>query len=208
MVHLTINNIEIEVPEETTIIEAARSAEIYIPTVCSHPDLLPFHSLELSDSIYRGSKKFNNDPGATIESIKECGICIVEIESKDEPVSSCKTKVEEGMNVFTDTENIHKQRQQNLISLLVSHPHSCLTCDQREGCIPLTDICPGNVQIDERCCELLGNCEFEAVVDYVGIAPETPRYKFQNLPKISDDPLFNRDYNLCISCGRCVRVCQ
>jgi NADPH-dependent glutamate synthase beta subunit-like oxidoreductase/Fe-S-cluster-containing dehydrogenase component len=208
VVHLTINNIEIEVPEETTIIDAARFAEIYIPAVCSHPDLPPFHSLELADSIYQGSKKFNNDPGAKIESIKGCGICVVEIKGKNEPVSSCKTKSEEGMIVFTDTENIRKQRQQNLIRLLASHPHSCLTCDQREGCIPLTDVCPGNVQINERCCELLGNCEFEKVVDYVGIAPETPRYKFQNLPKISDDPLFDRDYNLCISCGRCVRVCQ
>ena len=208
MVHLTINNIEIEVPEETTIIDAARSAEIYIPAVCSHPDLLPFHSLELSDFIYQDSKKFDNDPGATIESIKGCGICIVEIKGKDEPVSSCNTKAEEGMNISTETDDIRKQRQQNLIRLLSTHPHSCLTCDQREGCIPLTDVCPGNVPTDERCCELLGNCEFEKVIDYVGIAPVTPRYKFQNLPKISDDPLFDRDYNLCISCGRCVRVCQ
>ncbi|RKY98097.1 MAG: hypothetical protein DRQ13_03915, partial [Ignavibacteriae bacterium] len=206
MVRLTINNINVEVPEETTILEAARSADIYIPTICSHPDLPPFHSLELSDVVYQGENKFTNETNATIESIKGCGICIVEVEGELKP--SCKTMVKDGMIITTDTENIRKQRQQKLIPILVTHPHSCLTCSQREGCIPLTDVCPGNVAVEERCCELLGNCEFEKVVDYVGIAPETPRYRYANLPKINSDPLFSRDFNLCIACGRCVRVCQ
>jgi NADPH-dependent glutamate synthase beta subunit-like oxidoreductase len=208
MIHLTIDNLEIEVPEETTILEAARSADIYIPTICSHPDLPPFHSLELSDVIYQGEKKFTNEPDATIESISGCGLCIVAVQGEEELISSCRTLVKNGMKITTDNENIRKQRQQNLIPILATHPHSCLTCSQREGCIPLTDVCPGNVPIEERCCELLGNCELEKVIDYVGIAPETPRYKFSNLAKITSDPLFNRDYNLCISCGRCVRVCQ
>ena len=200
MVRLTVNNIEIEVPEETSILEAARSAEIYIPVLCSHPDLPPFHSLELSEAVYQGDRKFSNDAGASIESLSGCGLCIVKVDGKEEPVPSCKTIVTEGMQVVTDTEDIRKQRQQNLIPILTNHPHSCLTCSQKEGCVPLTDICPGNVPIEERCCALLGNCELEKVVDYVGIAPETPRYKFQNLPKINSDPLFKRDYNLCISC--------
>jgi len=208
MIRLTINNIEIEVLEGTTILEAARVADIYIPTICSHPDLPPFNSLELSDIVYQGKNKFVNDDGASIESIKGCGICIVEVQGENNPIPSCKTPVKDDMRITTDTESIKKQRQQNLIRMMAVHPHSCLTCSQREGCIPLTDVCPGNVPIEERCCELLGNCELEKVVDYVGIAPETPRYKFANLPKISADPLFNRDYNLCISCGRCVRVRQ
>ncbi len=208
MIHLTIDNIEIEVPEEITILEAARSADIYIPTICSHPDLPPFHSLELSDVIYQSEKKFTNEPDATIEPISGCGLCIIAMEGEEELISSCRTVVKDGMKITSNNENIRKQRQQNLIPILAIHPHSCLTCSQREGCIPLTDICPGNVPVEERCCELLGNCELEKVVDYVGIAPETPRYKFSNLPKITSDPLFNRDYNLCISCGRCVRVCQ
>ncbi|MCL5991132.1 MAG: FAD-dependent oxidoreductase, partial [Bacteroidetes bacterium] len=70
------------------------------------------------------------------------------------------------------------------------------------------DVCPGSVVTNERCCALLNNCEFQRVVDYVGVLPETPRYQFRNLPKITEDPLFNRDFNLCIGCGRCVRVCQ
>jgi len=208
MVRLTINNIDIEVLEETTILEAARYADMYIPTICSHPDLPPFHSLELSDVVYQGENKFTNEADASIESISGCGLCIVKVKGEEEPIPSCKTKVKDGMIITTDTEDIRKQRQQNLVPILANHSHSCLTCSQREGCIPLTDVCPGNVPVEERCCELLGNCEFEKVVDYVGIAPETPRYQFANLPKINSDPLFSRDFNLCIACGRCVRVCQ
>ncbi|MGD8306370.1 MAG: FAD-dependent oxidoreductase [Ignavibacteria bacterium] len=208
MIRCSINGINVEVIEGTTILEAARSADIYIPTVCSHPDLPPFHSLELSDFIFQGENKFVNDPDTKIESITGCGICIVSVEGKDKPVPSCKTEVTNGMTISTETEEIRKQRQKKLIPILSTHPHSCLTCSQREGCIPLTDVCPGNVPAEERCCELLGNCELEKVVDYVGIAPETPRYVFKDLPKITSDPLFIRDFNLCISCGRCVRMCQ
>jgi NADPH-dependent glutamate synthase beta subunit-like oxidoreductase len=208
MICCKINNVDVEVPEETTILETARTAEIYIPTICSHPDLPPFHSFDLSDTVYQGENKFSNDVDVSIESISGCGLCIVRVEGEEELISSCKTRVTEGMIITTDTEDINKQRQQNLIPILASHPHSCLTCSQREGCIPLTDVCPGNVPVEERCCELLGNCEFEKVVEDVGIAPETPRYKYANLPKINSDPLFNRDFNLCIACGRCVRVCQ
>lgn len=208
MIRCNINNVDVEAPEETSILEAARLADIYIPTICSHPDLPPFHSLELSDVVYQGENKFTNDTDASIESISGCGLCIVKVKGEEELISSCKTKVKDGMIITTDTEDIRKQRQKNLIPILAAHPHSCLTCSQREGCIPLTDVCPGNVPAEERCCELLGNCEFEKVVDYVGIAPETPRYQYANLPKINSDPLFNRDFNLCIACGRCVRVCQ
>ena len=208
MIRCQINNVDVEVPEETSILEVARSADIYIPTICSHPDLPPFHSLELSDTVYQGENKFTNEINASIDSISGCGLCIVKVKGEEKLISSCKTKVKGGMIITTDTENIQKQRQQNLIPILATHPHSCLTCSQREGCIPLTDVCPGNVPVEERCCDMLGNCEFEKVVDYVGIAPETPRYQYANLPKIKSDPLFNRDFNLCIACGRCVRVCQ
>ena len=182
MICCIINNIELEVPDDYTILEAARSSEIYIPTICSHPDLPPFHSLELSDTVYQGENKYTNDIDASIDSISGCGLCIVKVNGEEELISSCKTKVKDGMKITTDTDDIRKHRQQNLVPILADHPHSCLTCSQREGCIPLTDVCPGNVPVEERCCELLGNCEFERVVDYVGIAPETQRYQFTNLP--------------------------
>jgi NADPH-dependent glutamate synthase beta subunit-like oxidoreductase len=45
------------------------------------------------------------------------------------------------------------------------------------------------------------------VADYIGIKPETPRYVSREIPILREDPLFTRDYNLCIGCTRCVRVC-
>ncbi|MFQ6113413.1 MAG: FAD-dependent oxidoreductase, partial [bacterium] len=208
MAHLSIDNKEITVPAGTTILEAARSAGIYIPVLCSHPDLPPFHSIELSDFVFQGAEKIAHDVGNTIDSIKGCGICIVQQEGVETPVPSCSSEVAEGMKIHTDTDAIRKKRQQNLMKYLAGHPHACLTCSQREGCIPLTDVCPSNVPLQERCCELLGMCEIQKVADYVGIAPETPRYRPEALPKVTDDPLFIRDYKLCIHCGRCVRVCQ
>jgi len=210
MINLSIDNKEITVPIGTTILEAARSAGIYIPVLCSHPDLPPLHVIELSEFIYQGTKKIANDPDKTIDSIEGCGVCVVEQEGVGMPVHSCKTEVAEGMKILTDTPAIRKKRRENLMLLLANHPHACLTCSEREGCVPLTNVCPGNVPVEERCCPLLGNCEFQKVVEYVGIAPETPRYtpEASGLPKIMNDPLFVRDYNLCIGCGRCVRVCQ
>jgi NADPH-dependent glutamate synthase beta subunit-like oxidoreductase/NAD-dependent dihydropyrimidine dehydrogenase PreA subunit len=55
---------------------------------------------------------------------------------------------------------------------------------------------------------LLGHCELQKVVDYIGIREDAPRYTFKGLPTVRDEPLFDLDYNLCIDCTRCVRVCR
>ena len=90
--------------------------------------------------------------------------------------------------------------------ILAKHPHACLICAQKEGCT--TKPCSTNVPVEERCCPKFGNCELERVAEYIGIREDTPRYTPQNLPIIENEPLFLRDYNLCIGCTRCVRACQ
>lgn len=55
---------------------------------------------------------------------------------------------------------------------------------------------------------LFGHCEFQKTAEYVGIKPETTRYVFEDLPIITEEPLFERNYNLCIGCTRCIRVCR
>jgi len=90
--------------------------------------------------------------------------------------------------------------------ILAKHPHACLICAQKEGCT--TEPCSTNVPKEERCCPKFGNCELERVAEYIGIREDTPRYTPQNLTVIENEPLFLRDYNLCIGCTRCVRVCQ
>jgi NADPH-dependent glutamate synthase beta subunit-like oxidoreductase/Pyruvate/2-oxoacid:ferredoxin oxidoreductase delta subunit len=110
------------------------------------------------------------------------------------------------MEIQTETPDVINLRKQALSKILATHPHACLTCAQREGC-SRTD-CSSNVPVDERCCKLLGRCELGKVSDYISIPGDTPKYRPANLPVIKDDPLFDRDYNLCISCLRCVRVCD
>ncbi len=208
MISITIDGKSIQVPEGTTILNAANSADIYIPVLCSHPDLGPFQTIELSDQIYQGDKIYTNDQNAMIDNIKGCGLCQVELENEANPISACETQVEDGMVVFTNTELLKDTRRKNLLPIMANHPHACLTCSQRIGCITLSADCPNSVIINERCCEINGNCELQRIADYIGIAPETPKFHHIGIPRIEDEGLFIRDYNLCIACGRCVRACQ
>jgi formate dehydrogenase (NADP+) beta subunit len=203
-VTLTINAQEVEVPSGTTILEAARNLGIYIPTLCCHPDLPPAEGVESSRVVYQGERKIENampgKPG------RGCGLCVVEVEGMPDPVSACSTKVMAGMVVVTDSDRIKAKRQQNLIPILTRHRHACLTCAQQEGCS--RSQCSSNVAEKERCCPRFGHCELQDVADYVGIAPTTPKWVPTDLPLVDQDPLYIRDYNLCIGCTRCVRACK
>jgi formate dehydrogenase beta subunit len=128
------------------------------------------------------------------------------VEGLDEFQTACNTPVAEGMTVRTETPEIQKQRRENLFPYLEFHPHACLTCAQKEGCSRTQ--CSSNVPEEERCCPNLGNCELERVVDYVGLPDGLPKYTPRGIPVLEDEPLFTRDYNLCIGCTRCVRACQ
>src|SRR3990170_4036507 len=110
------------------------------------------------------------------------------------------------MRVHTDTDRVREARQEKLMRILAKHPHACLTCAQKEGCT--REPCSTNVPVAERCCSKFGNCELEKVAEYVGIRVDTPRFLPADLAVDKDEPLFIRDYNLCINCTRCVRACQ
>jgi NADPH-dependent glutamate synthase beta subunit-like oxidoreductase len=207
-ISLKINGIDLTVDSGTTVLNAARSAGVFIPVLCSHPDFGPFQTIQLSDFIYQGNNRIECDEDADITKLRGCGICLVADENNNTLIPACKAVVEDGMSIQTDSEAIKKKRQENLAVILSTHPHSCLTCSQHEGCIPMTDTCAGNVSTIDRCCALLNRCEIQKIADYIGIPGETQRYIHRNLPVVDDDPLYKIDYNLCISCGRCVRVCQ
>jgi len=61
---------------------------------------------------------------------------------------------------------------------------------------------------NERCCPQFGHCELQDVANYVGISDATPKWVPTELPIFKEDPLYERDYNLCIGCTRCVRACR
>lgn len=203
-VKLTINGQTVEAPSGATILEAARLAEIYIPTLCHHPDLPPAKGASPANIIYQGERRIENAfPEKTGEG---CGLCVVDVEGEADLIGSCATEIREGMVVTTENDVIKSVRQEKLVKILARHPHACLTCAQQEGC-PRTQ-CSSNVPENERCCPNLGNCELQDVANYVGISDATPKWLPTDLPKLKDDPLFERDYNLCIGCTRCVRACR
>ena len=178
-INITIDGNEIECHKDETVLDAALNAGIYIPTLCYHPDLKSF--------------------GA-------CGLCAIEIEGFNEPMLACDTTPQQGMKVTTNSPSLKRIRQEKLAQILSNHPHACLVCAEKEGCA--REPCSLNVPMSERCCEKLGDCELERVADYIGIPENTPRYKPKNLPKFNDNPFIIRNYNLCIGCGRCIRVCS
>jgi predicted molibdopterin-dependent oxidoreductase YjgC len=167
MVTLTIDEVEITAPEGTAILDAAQKADIYIPRLCSHPDLPPVEQLKPAEAIYREGKRLENKKPEL--QYKGCQLCVVQIEGR---------------------EGFHR---------------ACLTCAQKEGCARFP--CSMNIPERERCCPKFGNCEFQRVIEYVGIKKETPRYVFEDLPVIKE-PLLERNYNLCIGRTRCVRACR
>lgn len=205
-INLTIDGVEVRVNKGATVLQAAQSAGIYIPTLCAHPDLPSSRQVKADEFVYRGTELIKNDH--SLAEFEGCQLCIVEVGGMDGLPTACTTEVTEGMVVQTSTPSVQEKRRDNLVLLITTHPHYCLTCPNREGCSPFEEVCQQNVKMDERCCAKLNHCEVQAVAEYIGIKEDIPRYIFRNLPIINDEPLFDRDYNLCLGCTRCIRVCQ
>lgn len=107
MVNLTINGKQIQAPQGATILEAARAAGIYIPTLCYHPELRP--------------------EGA-------CRLCMVEASGARTLVASCVYPVSEGMVVKTNTDKVREARKTVVELLLANHPKDCLCCQKSGDC--------------------------------------------------------------------------
>lgn len=205
---LTVDGQTVEAREGMTLLEAACEAGIYIPALCAHPDLLPGPGTPGMKAVYRGPEQrleaVNKFASSQVDKFAGCGLCAVTV--NDALKLACNTTAAEGMIVQTEGPEIQARRQKVLKEILKDHPHVCLICPQREGCDQLT--CSMNVPVEERCCWKFSDCELRKVSEYIGIPEDTPRYVPRKLPVLADEPLFIRDYNLCIGCTRCVRVCE
>ncbi len=179
---LTINGQEVRATRGMTVLEAARSADIYIPTLCYFPDL---------------------------ENYGGCRLCIVEIEKMRGLPTACTTPVTEGMVVNTESAAINEVRRASLELILSTHPCDCLECHRRERCGPY-DVCLRHVGVTDRCvtCPSNKDCELQQVVDYIGV--HELRIAKDTTPRVVDNsnPFFDIDRNRCILCARCVRACQ
>ncbi len=202
MISITINGAKIDAQRLSTILEASLKAGIYIPSLCAHPDLPPLVGLKPAEEIFQGNSIFKS-----IDSQEHhgCQLCVVKIEKMERLQPACSTIIEKDMIISTDLPKIQTFRREKFMTILSTHPHACLICAQKEGCS--REPCSTNVAVKERCCAQLGRCELQKVAEYIGIREDTPRYKTRGRIIIEDEPLFIRNYELCIGCSRCVRAC-
>lgn len=111
-VKLKINGIEVTAPSDSTILEAAHTVNINIPTLC-HLDL---HDLK------------------AVNKVASCRVCVVEVEGRRNLAPACITKVSEGMVVHTNTPRAVRGRRNSVELLLSDHPQDCLVCEKNRKC--------------------------------------------------------------------------
>ncbi len=107
MVKLTIDGREVLAPEGSTILEAAASVGIHIPTLCYLKD---------------------------VNEISACRICVVEVEGFERLVPACTEKIAEGMVVLTNSHRAKTARETNLKLILSQHDGDCTTCVRNQNC--------------------------------------------------------------------------
>jgi len=181
-IKIKIDGKEVITEKGKTVLQASLDAGIYIPTLCYHPYLKPHGG---------------------------CRLCIVQIKGmKGFPVS-CATPAEDGMEVTTNSDEIKSLRKETLKLLLTEHPNACLICPESKTC-KLFQKCIRKAGVTTGCrfCPKDGQCEFQKLVEYIGIEEIGLPFNYRFLLVEDEDPFFGRDYNLCVLCERCVRVCN
>ena len=199
MIHLTIQGIEVEVAEGTTVLEAARKAGIRIPTLCYHPDLKPFGS---------------------------CGLCVCKQEGSAKIIRACSTPAAEGMRIITHDQDLYEVRRTILELTMSTHPSSCLLCTKNNKCelqklaieygvreqpfeIRLAedkkDRSTGAVVLDPEKCIKCGRCvqvcqglQGVYALEFIGRGDKTTMSPAASLP-LGSSP--------CIKCGQCITHC-
>jgi predicted molibdopterin-dependent oxidoreductase YjgC len=182
LISLSIDNKTYRVNKGITILDAARQNDIYIPTLCFHKELSPHGG---------------------------CRMCIVEVEGFRNLPTACTTPVADGMIISTRTAGVQASRMEILQLFMSEHPSSCLICDEEEECRKvLSTIRKAGVTTGCRYCPNDQQCELQDVAEYLGVTEINYPIYYRNLRVEREDPFFDRDYNQCILCGRCVRMCQ
>lgn len=156
-VNLKINNIPVTVDAGTTILEAARQCGIKIPTLCYLKD---------------------------INAIGACRVCVCEVKGARSLVAACVYPVNEGMEVFTNTEKVLQSRKTTVELIMSDHKKECLSCIRNNNC---------ELQIlsNELGCD---------ATKYAGV---TNSYQIDN-----STPYIVRDNDKCVLCRRCVAACN
>ncbi|MEN8191332.1 MAG: NADH-dependent [FeFe] hydrogenase, group A6 [Bacteroidota bacterium] len=199
MTEVKIDNLDVKVPKGSTILDAAKSVGINIPTLCHMKDHLP--------------------TGA-------CRMCVVEVEGMRGLTPACAYPVQNGMIVKTNTSRV-KTARKTIVELLVeNHPQDCLICVRNKNCElqdlsekyalrehryagvhknHAIDISSASMERDPAKCILCGRC-----VRTCGEVQKIGAIDFTNRGFISNVTTpYNKGLNVsdCILCGQCILVC-
>jgi formate dehydrogenase major subunit len=161
MVNITVNGKALSVNENSTILEACSANKIRIPTLCY-------------------LKQINE--------IGSCRICMVEIEGYKNLFAACRTKVQEGMVISTESEKLTSYRKHMLELILSNHKVDCLNC-ARNGKCQLQELCN---EYDIKDTEIKGS----------------RRHIENKLPRLDSNPYLSYDPSKCIHCMRCISMCN
>ena len=107
MPKLTVNGRSVELKDGSTLLDAAKQAGVYVPTLCYHPRL-PCHAV--------------------------CRLCLVNVEGESRPQAACVTKAREGDIVETDAKDLQDFRKTDAQWLLARHPNDCMRCEVNGSC--------------------------------------------------------------------------
>ena len=200
MVKLTIDGKTIEVPDGATVLRAAEHAGITIPTLCDHPELIPYGG---------------------------CRLCLVEVEGARTLQPSCTLPVTQNMVVRTDTEKVHSARKFVLTLIFSERNHFCPFCQVSGGDCQLQnaaldegmthwplqpnyqpfamDASHPNFILDNNRCILCRRC-VRACGELVGNFTLGFEERGARSFLVADfgTPLGK---STCISCGTCIQVC-
>jgi formate dehydrogenase alpha subunit len=181
-ISLKIDGKKFHVPDDITVLEAARLKGIYIPTLCYLENLKPYGG---------------------------CRLCIVEIKNMRGYPTACTTPAVNGMEITTKSPELQAFRKEILELILSEHPYTCLTCKDKNDCnefmhstrkvstITGCNFCPNN-----------GDCELQNLAEYLEISDIKYPIYYRGIEPEKNNPFYDIDYNLCILCGRCVRICN
>jgi bidirectional [NiFe] hydrogenase diaphorase subunit len=154
---LSIDGKDISARQDETILAVARQNNVFIPTLCA----------------LRG-----------LSMVGACRLCMVEVKGSNKLLPACVTRVEEGMEVTTNSERLQRYRRMILELLFVERNHIC-------------SVCVSN-----------GHCEMQTLAQKLEITHVHFPYRYPKAQVDASHERFIVDHNRCILCSRCVRVCE
>lgn len=198
MVNLKINGIEVSVPEGSTILQAAKAANVRIPTLCYLKD---------------------------VQCVGSCRMCLVEATGARGLVTACTYPVSEGMEVRTNTPRVRKSRKTTVELILSTHKKKCLSCVRSMNCElqklaleynaeedrfgtdhdlkPIDDLSASVVRDNSKCVmctRCVAACEKQTIS---AIGPKNRGYA-----KVIGSPYdVSLAFTSCVNCGQCVVAC-